>query len=109
MAFEQYSYVLTETALNDLDETYEYIAVDLANPDAAGDFADELEETLTEICKTPRTGRPVTNPYLKRNDIRRFLVKNYIGYYLVDEDTGTIVVLRIVYGKRNQDKILKTI
>ena len=109
MAYEQYSYVLTETALNDLDETYEYNAVDLANPDAAGDFADELEEKLTEICKAPRTGRPVINPYLKRKDIRRFLVKNYIGYYLVEEDTGTIVVLRIVYGKRNQDKILKTI
>ena len=109
MAYEQYSYVLTETALNDLDETYEYIAVDLANPNAAGGFADELEEKLTEICKAPRNGRPVINPYLKRKDIRRFLVKNYIGYYLVDEDTGTIVVLRIVYGKRNQDKILKTI
>jgi uncharacterized protein YaaN involved in tellurite resistance len=67
------------------------------------------EEKLTEICKAPRNGRPVINPYLKRKDIRRFLVKNYIGYYLVDEDTGTIVVLRIVYGKRNQDKILKTI
>ena len=68
-----------------------------------------LEEKLEEICKAPKTGRPVHNPYLKRDDVRRVLVKNYIAYYLIDEEEENIVVLRVVYSRRDQDKILKTI
>ena len=65
MASRKYGYVLTEIAEADIDETFEYIAEELSNPDAASGFADELE----------------------RN----------------------IVILRLVYGKRDQCKILKSI
>ena len=109
MASERYNYVLTESAKADVDEAFDYIANELVNPDAASAFADELEEKLEEICKAPKTGRPVHNPYLKRDDVRRVLVKNYIAYYLIDEEEENIVVLRVVYSRRDQDKILKTI
>ena len=66
MASERYNYVLTESAEADVDEAFDYIANELVNPDAASAFADELEEKLEEICKAPKTGRPVHNPYLKR-------------------------------------------
>lgn len=109
MASDRYNYVLTESAEADIDEVFDYIAGELVNPDAASAFADELEEKLEEICKTPKAGRPVHNPYLKRDDVRRVLVKNYIAYYLIDEEKANIVVLRVVYSRRDQDRILKTI
>ena len=109
MASEKYNYVLTESAEADVDEAFDYIADELVNPDAASAFADELEEKLEEICKTPKAGRPVHNPYLKRDDVRRVLVKNYIAYYLINEEKANIVVLRVVYNRRDQDKILKSI
>ena len=46
---------------------------------------------------------------MKRDDVRRVLVKNYIAYYLIDEEKANIVVLRVVYSRRDQDRILKTI
>jgi plasmid stabilization system protein ParE len=109
MAFDRYNYVLTESAEADIDEAFDYIANELVNPDAASAFADELEEKLEEICKTPKAGRPVHNPYLKRDDIRRVLVKNYIAYYLINEEAAKIVVLRVVYNRRDQDKLLKSL
>ena len=109
MASKVYNYVLTEAAEADVDEAFDYIANELVNPDAASAFADELEEKLEEICKTPKAGRSVHNPYLKRDDVRRVLVKNYIAYYLIDEEEETIVVLRVVYNRRDQNNILKTI
>jgi len=109
MASDRYNYVLTEIAEADVDESFDYIANALVNPDAASAFANELEEKLEEICKAPKTGRSVYNPYLKRDDIQRVLVKNYIAYYLVDEEEEQIVVLRVVYSRRDHDKILKTI
>ncbi len=107
MVFEGYDYDFTEIAEADIDETLSYIEDDLANPDAAAAFADALEDKLVEICKNPKTGRPVENPFLKRDDVRRFLVDNYIAYYIIDDENARIVVLRVVYGKRDQDKILK--
>lgn len=35
------------------------------------------------------------------------LVGNYIIYYLLDIGENIIYILRIVYGKRNLDEILK--
>lgn len=35
------------------------------------------------------------------------LVENYIMYYLPDAGEKIIYILRIVYGKRNMDVILK--
>ena len=109
MASKKYGYVLTEIAEADIDETFEYIGGELSNPEAASDFADELEKTIDEICKTPKSGRLVENEYLRRNDVRRILVDNYICYYIIDDEERNIVILRLVYGKRDQDKILKNI
>ena len=107
MASEQYSYVLTETAEADIEAAFDYIANELSNPEAASSFADELVEKLEEICRTPKSGRPVQNPYLKRDGVRRVLVKNYIAYYLIDDAGMKIVVLRVAYNRRDQDKILQ--
>ena len=109
MASDRYNYVLTESAEADIDDAFDNIANELVNPDAASAFADELEEKLEEICKTPKAGRPIHNPYLKRDDVRRVLVKNNIAYYLIDEEKENIVVLRVVYNHRDQNKILKNI
>ena len=109
MAFKKYGYVLTETAEADINETFEYIAFDLSNVEAAANFVDEFESGIDEICKAPKTGRHVDNEYLKRDDVYRFLVNNYIAYYLIDEITHNVVVLRVVYGGRDQDKILKNV
>ena len=84
MASRKYGYVLTEIAEADIDDTFEYIAEELSNPDAASGFADELEKKIDEIC-------------------------NYICYYIVDDEERNIVILRLVYGKRDQCKILKSI
>ena len=107
MAFKEYDFELTETAESDIDATYEYIAEILGNPDAASDLADEMETQVDKICKRPETGKLVENDFLRRNDVRRFLVKNYIAYYIIDDENKKIIILRFVYSGRNQDKIIK--
>lgn len=107
MAFKKYDYVFTEIAEDDIDQALSYITEELLNTQAAEDFADELEKKLEEICKNPKNGRVVENEFLKKDDVRRFLVKNYTVYYITNEEDSTVIVLRVVYGKRDQDKILK--
>lgn len=102
-----FDYALTETAESDLEEILEYISNELHNPDAARALMDELEDKIDEICKMPKSGRIVTNEYLSRANIRRFLVKNYVAYYIVDSDMNRIVILRVVYSKRSMDDVLR--
>ncbi|SFB28567.1 Plasmid stabilization system protein ParE [Acetitomaculum ruminis DSM 5522] len=107
MASNAYDYVLTKTAENDIDSTFAYISKVLKNKDAASLLADEFEKKIDDICKHPLTGRLVENDFLKREEVRHFVVKNYIVYYLINDIEKEIVVLRFVYSGRNQDKIIK--
>ncbi|MBR6308536.1 MAG: type II toxin-antitoxin system RelE/ParE family toxin [Lachnospiraceae bacterium] len=107
MAFRKYDFYITETAEEDINEAFSYIKNALCNPEAAISFADELEIKIEDICMHPQNGRPVVNEYLKIDNIRRILVKNYTVYYTIDEEQSRVIVLRVVYGKRNQDDILK--
>ncbi len=42
-----------------------------------------------------------------QKDIRKKLVGNYTMYYFPDMNAETIYLLRIIYGRRNLDEILR--
>ena len=103
----EFRYRLTQRAEVDLDEIVSYIAVELANPQAASDFIDKLQDSIEEARSFPESGSLVQNDFLQMENVRKKLVGNYIMYYLPDMDEKIIYILRIAYGKRNMDDILK--
>lgn len=105
----KWGYQLTEKADADLEDIVGYIAVELANPKAASDFVDKLQSAIEEACSFPESGSLVINEYLPAAEVRKKRVANYILYYLPDSEKKTIFVLRIVYGRRNMDEILRQI
>lgn len=105
----KWDYRLTEKANADLDEIVGYISIELANPKAASDFVDRLQQVIDKIREFPESSPLVSNEYLTKPNVRKQNVNNYIMYYLPDNDSKTIYVLRIVYGKRNMDEILNEI
>lgn len=100
-----HSFSFTKTAAADLDETLNYISRELSNPTAAQSFLQKMETAISAIRTFPLSGSPVENPYVKRNDIRKTMVGNYVLYYLPDHLKHEIVILRIVYGQRDRDRI----
>lgn len=103
----KWGYQLTQKADADLDDIVGYIAVELANPKAASDFLDKLQEAIEEARAFPESGSLVINEFVPNTKIRKKLTGNYIMYYLPDSDEKMIFVLRIVYGRRNMDEILR--
>lgn len=99
----KFGYRLTKRAESDLDGIVSYVTVDLANPQGASDFVDKLQKAIQEVSAFPESGSLVDNEFLY---IKK-LVGNYIIYYLLDIGENIIYILRIVYGKRNLDEILK--
>ena len=103
----KFGYRLTKRAESDLDGIVSYIAVFLANPQAASDFVDKLQDNIEEARAFPESGSLVHNEFLQLESVRKKMVGNYIMYYLPDMGEEIIYVLRIVYRKRYMDEILK--
>ena len=103
----KFGYRLTKRAESDLDGIVSYIAVFLANPQAASDFVDKLQDNIEEARAFLESGSLVHNEFLQLESVRKKLVGNYIMYYLPDMGEEIIYVLRIVYRKRNMDENLK--
>lgn len=108
MTFE-YSYRFTEKAEQDFDDILQYISVDLANPAAARSLGKKIFEKLDTIRVFPDSNAYVDNEFLSDKTIRKLIIDNYVIYYKVHYKEKLISIIRIVYGKRKLDDILKTI
>lgn len=104
----KYSYRFTEKAAQDFDEILRYISVDLANPAAAQNLGRKMLEQIDMVRTFPESGAPVDNEFLADKTIRKLFVDSYVIYYKAHYDEKIVSVIRIVYGKRNLDEILKT-
>ncbi len=105
----KYSYRFTEKAEQDLEGILRYIAVELSNPVAAQNLGRKIFEKIDIVRDFPDSGTLVDNELLSDKEVRKLLADNYVIYYKVYYDKKIIFVVRIVYGKRNLDEIIKTI
>ena len=103
MAYRKY--LITDNAKEDLNKIFEYICVELCNPKFAISFNEELEETLNRICAFPQLYPVIENENFRNECIRKVRLKNYLLYYSFDVIKDVVIVLRIVYAKRNLDDL----
>lgn len=88
--------IRTASALRDLDDIWDYIAVENHQPDAADRLIDEIDEVLNLLAAQPQLGEAVD--HFRRNT-RRFVVrKTYLLFY--DRDDDGIRLLRVLHGAR---------
>ena len=104
----KYSYRFTKKAEQDLDEILNYISVDLVNPAAAQNLGRKIFEKIDMIRMFSDSGAPVDNEFLADKTVRKLSVDYYVIYYKTYYEEKAISIIRIVYGKRNLDEILKT-
>ena len=103
----KYQYRLSQKAADDLDGIVSYIASELSNPQAAADFLSRPEKVIDEIRSFPESGAPFNNEFLSNTKLRKKPVGSYLLYYLSVPETETVYIVRIVYGKRNMEEILR--
>lgn len=94
-------------AHSQLFETTKYIAEILLVPETAIKWLDTLETAIAKLNTMPNR-HPLTEeePWHSKG-VRKFLVKGFFVYYIVTEETQTVSVISVVYGKQNQIAALK--
>jgi len=93
-------------AMQDMTEIARYISQDFCNPSAAEKLANEMIVAVENLIAVPyvnaihHTIKPLKQEY------RKLIVKNYVVFYWVDENEKKVVVARVVYFRRDYEKLL---
>ena len=103
----KYSYLLTQKAEVDLDGIVSYLSLELANTKAASDFVDKLQDVIAETLLFPLSGSLVNNEFLPDTAVRKKVIGNYVMYCLPDLEQHIIYILRLIYGRRSVEEILR--
>ena len=103
----KYGYRFARRAAGDVTGIVDYMAGELANPEAAAAFKKKLGECIDNLRVFPKSGSPVHNRCVWKKGICKTLVGSYVLFYFPDEAKQTIQILRVVYGARDMDEVLK--
>ena len=99
-----YKIVYLPTARQQLEDAVMYIAVDLSDPDAAICLADEVDEAVRKLKEMPYRFPIYHTLYAMKHEIRFFSVKNYNVFYVIDEDTKTVEIRRILKRLQKRER-----
>ena len=94
-------------AKNDMLEIVKYISDELKNPDTASRLIDEFISSAENICIFFFLFNVYTPIKSLEKEYRRIIVKIYMMFYTVDENTKTVTIMRVIYAKRNINEQIK--
>lgn len=98
---EPYRIVYSPQALEDLKDIYAYISEELQVPDTARNQANRIREKIRSLDFMPMRYAIVDWEPWKSMKMHKIPVDNFIVFYIVDMNSMTVTVIRIVYGGRD--------
>ena len=101
-----YKLVITELAHQDLDSIVSYVAVQLSNPKAAGDFLDEVTSCYGFLKCNPMMYERCQDSRLGQKEYRKAVIKNYVLVYKINEASKTVSIMRFFYGAQDYMKLI---
>jgi plasmid stabilization system protein ParE len=93
-------------AEEDLDGIFNYIANTLEAPVAANRLMAKIEKSIRGLTDAPRISPKCRDEALNKKGYRKLIADNYIAFYVVDDEEKAIIVMRVIYGRRNYTALL---
>lgn len=104
---DTYSIIYSSEAKDDLREIYSYIAYDLQAPETAEGQVNRIRKEIRSLDFMPSRYAVVDWEPWKSMGMYRVPVDNFIVYYVVNNGSRTITVIRIFYGGRDIEDIIQ--
>lgn len=104
---DTYSIIYSSEAKDDLREIYSYIAYDLQAPETAEGQVNRIRKEIRSLDFMPSRYSVVDWEPWKSMGMHRVPVDNFIVYYVVNNGSRTITVIRIFYGGRDIEDIIQ--
>ena len=103
-----YKVVYSPEALNDLKDIYAYIAQELLVPGTAKSQINRIRKEIRSLDFMPARYAFVDWEPWKSMGMHKLPVDNFVVFYMVDGDSMTVTVIRIVYGGRDIESLAAT-
>lgn len=103
----EYKVTLSEEFENDLDSIINYISNKLLSPIAAKNIYLQIKEKINHLNESPFLYPVYHDEKLSQKGLRYIVVSNYLMFYMVNEQNKEVIMLRLLYGKRNITDILE--
>ena len=98
----RYEVRLTAQAIGQIEETVQYIAKILLEPEIARKWADTLQCEIRKLDSMPSRYPLTEEEPWRMKGIRKMPVKNFLVYYLIDEEKKAVWITAVIYGRRDQ-------
>ena len=102
-----YKIKLTTNAIDQLKNIVGYISKTLLEPEIAQHWSDRLKKEILKLDIMPHRYPLVEEEPWRTEGIHKMSVDNFIVYYWVDEDSTTVWITAVVYGRRDQLSVLR--
>ena len=98
----QYEVKLTAQAAEQIQEVVSYISKNLFEPETAKRWLNIIQENITSLNTMPARYPLTEEEPWRTYGIRKMVVKNFLVYYLINEEQKTVSVTAVIYGRRDQ-------
>ena len=98
---EKYEIKLSIKAKDDLKSIVDYIKNNLNEPAIANKYAKIIRREIKDLEYYPQKFAIIDDSSVKDLNIRKLIIKNYIAFYRVNEESKVVNVERILYGASN--------
>ena len=105
---DAYKVVYSPEALDDIRKIYSYIAYELQVPDTALNQVNNIRKEIKSLNYMPMRYTIVDWEPRKSMQMHKLPVDNYIIFYLVDSDTMTTTIIRIIYSGQDIEGNIKS-
>ena len=105
----KYEVIYSERALNDLRNIHRYIAIELLAPESAKSLSDKIMSAIEALDEMPNRHPLYEKEPWHSRGLRKLIVDNFIAFYLPMEKQSQVLIITIMYGRRNVANILKDI
>jgi len=93
-------------ARQDMTDIVRYISHELFNPTAAEKLADEMIDAAGRLTDLPYINAIHQSIKPLKREYRKLIVKNYIMFYWIDENKKHVTIARVIYARRDYEKLL---
>ena len=104
MAHKTYKHEFSPLAERDLNETFDYITLELSSSQAAVQLIDSIQTAVENICVFPYSRPLLKDKILRGKGYRLLIVRNFNIFYIVERQT--VIIRRVLHGSRNYELLL---
>lgn len=95
----KYKIEYSKESKKDLIEIKKYIKNDLQEPETAQKLIDKIRKQINELKDNPEIYAIIDEDIIKKLEIRKLIIDNYIVFYRIKN--RSVQIVRIMYGRRD--------